>query len=85
MIYFREGMLKKVADFRNSSNVLLKVDQCSLNIENLHLASRVTKWIMKFASQKISKTWYEIIVKIPRNDKIQVRELRDSLLASEYI
>jgi len=85
MIYFREGVFKKVADFRKCSNVLLKVKQCSLTIEDLQLASTVTNWIMKFASKKACITWYEIIVKILTNDKIEVSGLHDSHLETEYI
>jgi len=84
MIYFREGVFKKVADFRNCSHVSLKVEQCSLDIKDLHLGSRVTNWIIKFDSKKVSKTWYEIIVKISRNAKSEVSGLHDSLLATEY-
>jgi len=85
MIYFREGVFKKVADFRTCSHVFLKVGQCSLNIKDLRLASRVTNWIIKFASKKVCKTWYEIIVKISRNQKPEVSGIHDSLHASEYI
>jgi len=84
MLYFREGVFKKVADFRNCSNVYLKVEQCSLNIKDLHLASRVTNWIIKFDSKKVCETWYEIIFKISKNAKNEVSELHDSLLATEY-
>jgi len=85
MIYFREGVFKKVADFRNCSNVLLKVKQCSLIIEDLQLASTVTNWIIKFASKKTCKIWYEIIVKILKNEKIEVSGLHDCVLETEYI
>jgi len=83
MLYFREGVFKKVADFRNCNHVL-KAEQCRLHIKDLHLASRVTNWILKFASKRVCQTWYEIIVKISRYGKTEVYGLHDSLLASEY-
>jgi len=85
MLYFREGVFKKVADFRNCSHVFLKVDQCSLNIRDLHLPSRVTNWNINFADKKVCKTWYEIIVKISGYEKTEIGGLQDSLLATEYI
>jgi len=85
MIYFRKGVFKKVADFRNCSHVSLKAEQFRLNIENLRLGSRVTNWIIKFSSKKICKLWYEIILKVSRNEKMEVSGLHDALLASEYI
>jgi len=85
MIYFRNGVFKKVADFRNCTHLSLKAEQFRLKIENLRLGSRVTNWILKFSCKKTCKTWHEIVVKISRNEKTEVSGLNDALLASEYI
>jgi len=84
MLYFQQGVFNKVADFRNCGHVSRKVEQqCCLNIEGLLVASKVTKWIIKFTSKKVCETWCEIILNIAKNATSEVSELHDSLLATE--
>jgi hypothetical protein len=72
MIYFKKDVFKKVADFRKSTVTIPKGKQLRLNIHEVHVASRVTDWQMKFESAKHLNAWCEIIVKCSKGLKTEV-------------
>jgi len=81
MIYFRKGVFKKVADFRNSTRILQKVKQCNLDIRDVYLASKPTSWSLQFDSAKICKVWHKIILKISQNNINKIDELQRSFVS----
>jgi len=86
MIYFQKGVFKKVADFRNSTRILQKVTQRTLDICNVYLASKATSWSLQFDSAKICKVWHKIILKISQKKRNEINGLQDSFVSlSEYI
>jgi len=86
MIYFRKGVFKKVADFRNSTRILQRVAQRSLDIRDVYLASKATSWSLQFDSAKICKVWHKIILKISQKKRNEIHALEDSFVSlSEYI
>jgi len=81
MIYFRKGVFKKVADFRNSTRILQKVKHCILDIRDVYLASKATSWSLQFESAKICKVWHKIILKISQNKINKINELERSFVS----
>merc|ERR1719397_733458 len=81
MIYFRKGVFKKVADFRNSTRILQKVKQCSLDIRDVYLASKATTWSIQFDSAKICKVWHKTLLKISQNKINEINGLQRSFVS----
>jgi hypothetical protein len=79
MVYFKKHVFKKVADFRESTVTIPKGKQLRLNIHDVHVASRVTDWQLKFDSAKHLKTWCETIVKFSKGLKTEIDGIQPSL------
>jgi hypothetical protein len=79
MIYFKKHVFKKVADFRKSTVTIPKGKQLRLNIDDVHVASRITNWQLKFESVKQLNTWYKTILKFSKGLKTEVDRIRQSV------
>jgi len=79
MIYFKKDVFKKAADFRRSTVTIPKGKQLRLNIHDLHVASRVTNWQLKFDSANHFNSWCETIVKFSKGLQNETDGIRQSL------
>jgi len=61
MIYFRDGIFKKVADFRNSTISKLDGKQFRINFQNVYVDSKPTQWLLEFCDADDLNLWYEKI------------------------
>jgi len=66
MVYFRNAVFKKAADFRKSTVTIPKGKEQRLNIHEVHVASRVISWHLKFDNAKHRNTWCNTIVKFSK-------------------
>jgi len=78
MIYFNKDVFKQVADFRKSTVTIPNGKQVRLNIHDVHVASRVTNWQLKFDSAKQLDTWCETILKFSKGMKTEIDEIQES-------
>jgi len=79
MIYFKKDVFKKAADFRKSTVIIPKDKLLRLNIQDVHVASRVTNWQLKFGNAKQLNFWCKTFVKFSKGLKTEIDEIRQSV------
>jgi len=67
LLYFRKNDFKRAVDFRKSTPFIPKSTQFKLNIRGLHVSSKPSDWVLKFANEKKLSTWYDTILKVSKS------------------
>jgi len=61
MIYFRNEVYKKVADFRKCSVLKSKSKPCRLTVKDVYINNKRMDWPLEFASSNYLNIWYSTI------------------------
>jgi len=79
MIYFRNEVYKKVADFRKSTVIIQKSKPYRLTVEDVYVDTEQTHWPLQFSSAKHFNTWYETITRFSKGERKKGTKERLSL------
>jgi len=79
MLYFRNEVFKKVADFRKSTVTIAKTKAFRLIVEDIYVDTERTYWPLEFSNAINLNTWYKAIAGFSSGAKPDIHESRLSL------